>query len=342
MTDPTPVRMPAEWEPHDGCLMAWPVRTSLWGRHLDAAEREYAATARAIAEFEPVTMVVPAGTTSTVMQRCGDAVTCVELEADDSWLRDSGPIVVIDPAGEGDTEDRRIGLDFTFNSWGEKFLPYDRDATLAERLLDHLGMQRRVVDLVLEGGSIGVDGRGTLITTEQCLLDPTRNPHLDRDEIGQVLCEALGVEQIIWLPFGIVEDLDTDGHVDLVGAFVAPGRVLVQTAPDPTSPNHQRMAANLEVVTAAFDAHGQALEVIEMPYLATFEMEGERQVVSYVNFYVANGGVVVPIAEQPSDDAALDIVAAAFPDRRVVGVPSRTIGFGGGGTHCITQQVPSP
>lgn len=335
-----PVHMPAEWEPHEGCLMAWPVRTSLWGRHLEAAEQEYAATARAIAEFEPVTMVVPPGSTSTVMGRCGGAVTCVELDADDSWVRDSGPIVVIDEAVGGDGEDLRVGLDFTFNSWGEKFLPYDRDAALAAGLLDHLGMRRRAVDLVLEGGSIGVDGRGTLVTTEQCLLDPSRNPHLDRDEIADALRRALGVDQVIWLPFGIVEDRDTDGHVDLVCAFVAPGRVLVQTAPDPASPNHERMSANVEAATAAVDAVGEALEVIEMPHLATFEMDGERQAVSYVNFYVANGGVVVPVAEQPSDDAALDIVAAAFPDRRVVGVASRTVGFGGGGTHCITQQIP--
>jgi agmatine deiminase len=328
--------MPAEWAPHERCLMAWPARAELWDGYFDRARAEYAATANAIADFEPVTMVTAPGQAAQVRAACTEAVAVVEIPIDDSWLRDSGPIVVLD--GQGG----RAGVDFRFNSWGERFLPYDKDAAAARWLLAELGIDRIESSMVLEGGSITVDGEGTLITTEQCLLNPNRNPDLGRDEIEAELRLRLGVSTVIWLKWGHYEDGHTDGHVDGVCAFVRPGVVLAQTCDDPSNPNHRLMAENLEILRSARDAKGRPLEVVELPQFPYFDLDGTTLMTSYPNFYLANGAVIVPTAEHPLDDDALSILGAAFPEREVVGVPSRIVAYGGGGTHCITQQVPDP
>jgi agmatine deiminase len=250
-------------------------------------------------------------------------------------VRDSGPIGVVAPDG------RRAGVDFRFNSWGERFLPYDRDAASGEAILEALEIERIVSEMVLEGGSLTVDGEGTLITTEQCLLNENRNPGLTREEIESELKRCLGIEKVIWLRYGHFEDSHTDGHVDGVCTYVRPGVVVAQTCEDPANPNFRLMAENLEILRSAVDAAGRPLEVIELPQLPYFDLDGEELMVSYVNFYVANGGVVVPIADHPMDAEALAIIASTFPDHEVVGVPGRIISYGGGGPHCITQQVPA-
>ncbi len=327
--------MPAESASHERCLMAWPARADYWGAYAERACAEWAATANAIAAFEPVTMVAVPGHASQVRAACTAAVEVVEIPIDDSWLRDSGPIFVVNPDG------KVAGVDFRFNSWGERFLPYDQDALVSERLLDVLGIERIPSPIVLEGGSITVDGEGTLITTEQCLLNPNRNPTLGRDEIEAELRRTLGVSTVIWLKWGHAEDTHTDGHVDGVCAFVRPGVVLAQTCEDPDNPNYALMAENIAILRSARDARGRSLEVIELPQFPYFDLDGTTLMTSYPNFYIANGGVVVPIADGPLDANALAIIAAAFPDREVVGVPSRLVAYGGGGTHCITQQLPS-
>ncbi len=327
-------RMPAEFGTHDRCLMAWPTRADLWGSHFEEAKREFAATANAIVQFEPLTLVVNPGQVDDARRLVSAAVEIVEIPIDDSWVRDSGPIMVL--ADDG----RRAGVDFRFNSWGERFLPYDKDAASGEAILDVLGIERIVSEMVLEGGSLTVDGEGTLITTEQCLLHKNRNPGLTREAIEAELKRCLGVEKIIWLRYGHFEDSHTDGHVDGVCTYVRPGVVVAQTCEDPANANFDLMAENLEILRSETDAAGRGLEVIELPQLPYFDLDGEELMVSYVNFYVANGGVVVPIADHPMDDEALSIIRSAFPDREVVGVPGRIISYGGGGPHCITQQVP--
>lgn len=336
-TRPADWRMPAEWARHERCLMAWPTRESLWGPYYAEAKAEYAATANAIAAFEPVLMVAKPGQAGEVRAACTGAVEVVELPLDDSWLRDAGPLIVLDGAGG------RAGVDFRFNSWGERFLPYDQDALVAERILAHLGIDRIASPMVLEGGSITVDGEGTLITTEQCLLAKNRNPDLTRKQIEAELKARLGVRQVIWLPYGHFGDEHTDGHVDGVCTFVRPGVVVVQTCPDAANPDHERMAANLDVLRAATDAAGRPLQVFEVPYYPFHTLpDGTETMVAYANFYVANGGVVVPTAgHRDVDDAALAVLAAAFGDREVVGVPGNVVAYGGGGVHCITQQVPA-
>ena len=328
-------RMPAEWTEHERCLMAWPTRPELWGEVLDQVRQEYAEVARAIAQFEPVTMVALPGQGEDAKSACGAAVEVVELPIDDSWFRDSGPIFVLDADGG------RAGVDFRFNAWGGKHHPWDTDDRISAALLDRLGVTRIASSMILEGGSITVDGEGTLITTEQCLLHPNRNPGMSKEEIEAELIARLGVTKVIWLPHGGLEDTETDGHVDGVCAFVAPGKVVVQLPSDPDHPDFARMRANRAVLEAATDARGNRLEIVDLPQSAFVEVDGKDTEVGYLNFYIANGGVVVPVADIPSDEGALAVIAAAFPDRKVVGVRSRVIAFGGGGVHCITQQVPA-
>ncbi|MDY0815981.1 agmatine deiminase family protein [Kitasatospora purpeofusca] len=328
-------RMPAEWTEHDGCLMAWPVRPDLWGDSLDEAKREYAAVALAVAEFEPVTMVAPPGHGDEARALCGPDLTVVELPLDDSWFRDSAPIFVLDEEG------RRAGVDFRFNAWGRKHHPWDADDRIGGLLLEHLDVPAIRSGMVLEGGAITVDGEGTLITTEQCLLHPNRNPELGRQEIEAELRARLGVTKIIWLPYGGALDTETDGHVDGVCAFAAPGKVVVQLPADPGHPDYVRMRANRTVLEHSTDAQGRPFEIVDITQSAFVEVDDARVEVGYLNFYLANGGVVVPVADHPQDAGALAAIAAAFPDRKVVGVRARVIAFGGGGIHCITQQLPA-
>jgi agmatine deiminase len=327
-------RMPAEWEPHERCLMAWPTRASLW-HDIDEALRQYAGVANAIAAFEPVLMVVNPGDAAAARRKLTDAVELLELPIDDSWLRDNGPIFVVDDTG------RRAGVHFRFNAWGERFPPWDRDAAVAEPLLSHLGIPRIPSAMILEGGSISVDGEGTLVTTEQCLLNRNRNPGMTREQIEDELRLRLGVETFVWLPYGHAEDMHTDGHVDGVCVFIRPGTVLAQSCPLPGHPDEERMAANLEVLATTPDARGRRLEVVELPQYPYVEVGGKRTRVSYANFYLANGAAIVPQAGHPYDGEVIDLLAGAMPEREIVGVPAGTVASGGGGVHCITQQVPA-
>ncbi|MFC9292555.1 agmatine/peptidylarginine deiminase [Streptomyces sp. NPDC057011] len=331
-------RMPAEWSEHEGCLMAWPTRADLWGTALADAKEEYADVARAIAAFEPVTMVAPPGHGEEARARCGEegaGVTVIELPLDDSWFRDSAPLFVLD--GDGN----RAGVDFRFNAWGRKHHPFDADDRVSALLLEHVGADRIASDMILEGGAITVDGDGTLITTEQCLLHPNRNPDLGRDEIEAELKTRLGVTKVIWLPYGGLLDTETDGHVDGVCAFAAPGTVVVSLPSDPAHPDYARMRANRAVLEATTDARGRRLEIIDVPQTAFAPFADGEIEVSYLNYYVANGGVVVPVAGVPQDEEALAVIASAHPGRKVVGVRARAVAFGGGGVHCITQQIPA-
>ncbi|HEX5145911.1 MAG TPA: agmatine deiminase family protein, partial [Conexibacter sp.] len=329
------LRMPAEWEPHERTLIAWPAREEAWrGVTIEQARDVHAQVVAAIAAFEPVTLVAdPAHVDDARRRVTGENVEVAMLPLDDSWLRDSGPIVVLGAGGEGVT---RHGIDFKFNAWGEAFSPYDRDAAVAKRLLEHLGIERFPSPMVLEGGAIAVDGAGTLVTTEQCLLNPNRNPLLNRKDIEAELRVQLGAERVVWLGEGLVEDADTDGHVDNVCAFLAPGRVLLQATPDAGDPNARAVEENARRLSAA----GIEVERWELLPRAR-RADGGVVAIPYTNFYLCNGAAIVPLGEQDSDmDAeALRRLGALLPGREVVGVPGRVLAFGGGGVHCITQQV---
>ena len=322
------MRAPAEWEPHDRTLMGWPCRLELWGETIDQARADYAAVANAVAAFEPVTMIAnPGEDPARARAACGEGVEIVELPLDDSWLRDCGPIYVYGDDG------RRVAVHFRFNGWGEKFPPWDRDAAVGGLIATQLGDEVIPAPIVLEGGSILTDGAGTLLTTEQCLLNPNRNPSLSREEIEQALRDNLGVQRIVWLGQGLVEDRDTDGHVDLIASFVAPGQVLLQTV-GPDNPNYENCQENSARLRDA------GIDVVELPFLAYDTVAGEPIAVSYLNFYLCNHAVIVPVTGAPTDAEALSVIDRAYPDREVVSVPGAVLAYGGGGPHCITQQVP--
>src|ERR687894_1735083 len=237
--DAMSVRMPAEWSPHERTIMCWPAREAMWGPRFGQAEEVHAEVANAIAAFEPVLMAADPRHAETARRLCGTGGEVVEIPIDDSWARDSGPIFVRDEDGG------RAGVQFGFNSWGGKFLPYDDDAVFATRVLERLGEARRdATHFVLEGGSIAVDGEGTLVTTEQCLFEEHRNPALSREEIEADLRAKLGAERVVWLGLGLFEDDDTDGLVDNVCAFVTPGKVVLQTVADEANPNFEHAQEN--------------------------------------------------------------------------------------------------
>ncbi|MBS1870308.1 MAG: agmatine deiminase family protein [Actinobacteria bacterium] len=331
---PAGLRMPAEWEPHERTLIAWPAREEAWrGTTIEAAREVHAQVVAAVAAFEPVTLVAdPAHVDDARRRVTGENVEVTMLPLDDSWLRDSGPLIVAGPDG------RRHGVDFRFNAWGEAFAPYERDAAVAERLLEQLEIERFPSPMVLEGGSIAVDGAGALVTTEQCLLNPNRNPLLNRKDIEAELRLQLGAERIVWLERGLVEDADTDGHVDNVCAFLAPGRALLQTTPTADDPNAESAEESARRLAAA----GVAVERFEL-LPRTTRTDGSVVAIPYTNFYLCNGAAIVPLGEQDADmDAdALRRLGALLPGREVVGVPGRVLALGGGGVHCITLQVPA-
>jgi agmatine deiminase len=329
-----PWSMPAEWVEHERTLVAWPTRTELWGDQIDRAKRCYAQVVNEVARFEPVMLVANVGAGPEAKAAIeGDhpyPVEVVEEPIDDSWLRDTGPIVL------RWLPEARLANDFRFNGYGEKYVPYDNDDAVAARLCARLGIASQVVSMVLEGGAIAVDGAGTLVTTEQCLLHPTRNPGMTRADYEDVLPKLLGVERIVWLERGLVEDRDTDGHVDNVCAFIAPRVALVQGTNEPSNPNADLLANNRARLEAA------GISTIPIGVLPYDDVGGRRVVVPPLNLYFVNGAVLVPVADGDPDAAAAAVaqISAAIPDREIVPVASSVLAYGGGGIHCITQQIP--
>lgn len=339
--DRCPVRdglyMPAEWSAHARSWMAWPCRPEPWGtaEGLLRARLGHAAVARAISGFEKVTMAVRPQDLDEARMALGRGIEILEVPIDDSWARDSGPIFVVDD------KDGVAGVHWRFNAWGNKYHGYENDAAFGRRVIEALDMRRYDGPMVLEGGSITVDGQGTLITTEQCLLNPNRNPNLSRQQIEERLALYLGVAKVVWLGEGL-EDDETDGHVDNIAAFAAPGRVLLYTPSEKGGVNERVMRDNLARLKAARDARGRPFEIIEVPEPSRRERhDGRRLDMSYINFTFANHGIVMPSFDDPMDKVAAEVMAKTFPDRRIVQVPALDIVQGGGGIHCITQQQPA-
>ncbi|MCU1393411.1 MAG: agmatine deiminase [Ilumatobacteraceae bacterium] len=335
------LRMPAEFGPHERTVLCWPAREALYGEMMPMAEDAHAQVARVIAEYEPVSMIVqPGPAAARAAELCGGRVEIVEIPIDDSWFRDSGPIYVTDTSGSGG--DQRVATDWTFNSWGRKYGPWDQDDQVAARWAEHAGHHSKRIPMVLEGGSLTVDGEGTLITTIQCLMNPNRNPGLTKFDIEERLGDELGITTVIWLPYGLADDDDTDGHVDNVAVYARPGVVVMQGCDDPSEPDWLRMGVNQRWARGSSDAAGRMLEVVEIPVLPFVEIGGQRCPVPYGNFYVGNGFVLVPTANHEADADMLAIIGEQFPGREVIGLDVGPIlAYGGGGIHCITQQVPA-
>jgi agmatine deiminase len=324
--------VPAETDRHERTLIAWPTafrRAALWGDQLDAAREVHGLVAHAIARFEPVLIVVsPSEADNLARYIKSPRIEVLAEPIDDSWLRDSGPVFTRAPDGS------LHALCFEFTGWGGSFTPFDRDATIAARLAADLGAPSYDVGIAGEGGALVLDGAGTVVTTERCLLNPNRNPGRTRAELDPVLRRAFGANTIVWLGDGIAEDEGTDGHVDNVVAFFAPRRCLLQGCDDPSNPNHAIAEANRKALERA------GIEVTEVPVLPYAEVNGARVPVPYVNLSPVNGAVLVPVTGAPDDAAVLELIGDCYPDREVLGLPGAVLAYGGGGVHCITQPVP--
>jgi agmatine deiminase len=348
-------RMPGEFEPHSGCWMAWPERPDNWRLGAKPAQEAYAAVATAIAASEPVTMAVSDGQFENCRALLPPEVRVVEVSSDDAWIRDHGPTFLVDGKGG------RRGVDWRFNAWGGTngglYFPWDRDERVAAKVLEIEGADRYRAPIVLEGGAIHVDGEGTVLTTEQCLLNPNRNPELSQEEIERILLDYLGAEKVLWLGTGVFED-ETDGHVDNLACFARPGMVLLTWTDDEDDPQAAISHDARERLENATDARGRSFEVVLLPSPGPLQISaeeaggvdagegtrprraGDRMAASYVNFYLGNSRIVYPLLDPRHDDEAAAILRRAFPGREVVGVLAREILLGGGNIHCITQQAP--
>lgn len=350
-------RMPGEFEPHAGTWMLWPERPDNWRLGAKPAQQAFGAVAAAIARFEPVTMGVSAAQFVHARELLPASVRVVELSSNDAWMRDVGPTFVVN------ARNARRGVDWRFNAWGGMddglYFPWDQDERVARKVLEIEGADRYAAPLVLEGGAIHVDGEGTCLTTEQCLLNRNRNPDLDRDAIEAHLRSYLGVEKVIWLGRGVIDD-ETDGHVDNLCCFARPGEVCLTWTDNRRDPQYAVSRDALERLREARDAAGRTLRVHKITQPGPLHMTpeeaagvdrtpgsgherraGHRLAGSYVNFYLANGGVIVPLLDARRDRSALKALERVFPEREIVGVPAREILLGGGNIHCITQQVPA-
>jgi len=300
---------------------------------LERARAATAEIARAIAGFEPVTMIARGVDEASAKHACAGFAEIFLAPIDDSWARDSGPTFL----SGGDI----AGVAWQFNAWGEKYDRYDNDAALAGRVLQRAGAKAFRAPMVCEGGAIHVDGDGSLITTEQCLLNPNRNPGRTRDEIASALRDYTGVKAVLWLP-GEFADVETDGHVDNIACFAAPGRILLGIPPA-AHPDFPAVAQLKWFLSEARDARGRAFEIVEIsqPQRVREDWRGRPLAASYVNFYLANGGLIMPAFDDPADLTASRVLKACFPARDVVQINACDLVQGGGGIHCITQQEPA-
>jgi agmatine deiminase len=343
-------RMPPEWAQHEACYLVWPHNRDTWPGKFELIPPLYAAMVAAIARFEPVRLIVrdealmPEVISLLRDAACGDDTIARNVEAfilptNDSWARDHGPIFVnrIAPG----FEPAQIALDWRFNSWGEKYGAFDLDDVVPQKLGRRYGFEVIEPGIVLEGGSIDVNGAGTILTTESCLLNPNRNPDLDRAQIEDFLKTYLGVSTVLWLGEGIEGD-DTDGHIDDLARFVATDTIVTVLESNPADANYEVLQENLARLKTMRDQDGRPFRIEALPMPPAIIYDGTRLPASYANFYIANGGVVMPTFDCPSDQVAADTLARLLPGRRVLSVPATDLVWGLGSVHCLSQQHPTP
>ena len=335
--------MPAEWEPHEATWLSWPHKEESWPGAFEPVPAIFVEITRHLAESELVRINVAdqdaAARVRELLRRGGvnlDAVRFHLIPTNDAWARDHGPVYVIRETGG--LRERAI-VDWGYNAWGNKYPPYDLDDVVPQRIAE---LSREVLfqpGIVMEGGSFDVNGRGTLLTTESCLLNPNRNPDASREQIEWYLREYLGVNRILWLGEGIVGD-DTDGHIDDLSRFVGPNTVITAIEADPTDENYIALRENLARLKAMTDQDGRKLRVVTMPMPGPIYFDGQRLPASYANFYIANCTVILPTFGHENDVRAIEILQGLYPDRRVVGIDCTDLVWGLGAVHCVTQQQP--
>ncbi|MGF1430336.1 agmatine deiminase family protein [Kitasatospora sp. LaBMicrA B282] len=331
------VAMPVESQPHTRTFMAWPALEEVWGDQLPDVRGDIAGLAQAIAGFEPVVLLARGDQADQARQQCGSSVEVVELTVDDLWARDTGPTFVTGPQG-------LAGVDLNFNGWGGK-QTHANDSQVARNLLDHYGIPRIQAPITGEGGGIEVDGEGTLLATESCWVNDNRNPGTSRDRIEQAFEQLFGVTKVVWVKGVAGQDI-TDCHIDALARFAAPATVVLHRPGTGTPPDVWSAASDqaLQVLGSATDAKGRKLQVVQLPEpdFDLIQGSGKNFLASYVNYYVCNGGVIVPrYGDQAADDYAAGVLGDLHPGRKVTQVSINHIASGGGGIHCATQQQPA-
>ncbi len=338
-------RMPAEWEPHAGTWFTWPRREGIsFPDKYDTVPPVYAELIKYLVQVEDVHVNVWHAEMEAwvrgLLEKEKTPLARVHFHhfpAYEPWCRDHGPIFLV---REQNGKRERAVVDWGYNAWGNKYPPFDLDDAVPQHVAKLRGLPLFSPGIVMEGGSIEVNGCGTLLTTEACLLNPNRNPHLNKSEIEQHLKDYLGVTNILWLADGIVGD-DTDGHIDDLTRFVSPNTVVTVVEEDPTDENYKLLQENLERLRTMKDETGRPLRVVELPMPGRVEHDGQRLPASYANFYIANGIVLVPTYRHANEKRALEILQREFQDRRVIGVDSTELIWGLGSFHCISQQEPA-
>lgn len=333
-------KMPAEWTTHERTFISWPVKESMCHpENHESVCLGYAEFIKAISEFEPVTVIVNPEDLTYVQNhfKTSNNVEFLSIEHNDAWLRDNGPTFIMN-----DTQSL-AGVNWNFNAWGGKYAPWDLDDKVAGKILEHFNVEKFDAPFILEGGSIHVDGEGTLLTTEECLLNPNRNPDLTKEQIENYLKEYLNIEKVIWLKNGLDGD-ETDGHVDNIACFAAPGKILMQTCNDHEDNNYKITLENLEILKNSTDAKGRKFEIIKINQPPRTEYKGERLTLSYLNFYFVNDGIILPVFggnAKEADKAAAKVLSETFPDRKIRTVDGIAVIKEGGNVHCTTQQMPA-
>lgn len=336
--------MPAEWEPHEATWLSWPHKEASWPGRFEPVPSVFVELTKLLTESELVRINVAdeefAERVRKLLRSGGvnlDAVRFHLTPTDDAWCRDHGPIYVVrDVNGR---RERAIN-DWGYNAWGGKYLPCDNDDVVPTRIAEEMGEVLFNPGIVMEGGSIDVNGRGTLITTEACLLNPNRNPHLNQAQIEQYLKDYLGVANILWLGDGIAGD-DTDGHVDDLTRFVSADTVVTVIEDNPQDENYKLLKENYERLLTMKDQDGQPLRIVTLPMPGERYVDDQRVPMSYANFYIANKSVLVPTYRHANDAKACEILQQLFPERRVVGMDCTDLIWGLGSIHCVTQQQPA-
>jgi agmatine deiminase len=328
--------MPDESAPHKCTWMSFGASRKIWGQKLlPEVQNNLATIAKTIAKYEPVYMLVRSADYDLAVRKCGSSVNLIVSPLDDLWMRDIGPVFVTDSRG------KLAAIDFNFNGWGEK-QDYQQDARVANFVTRKAGVESIATKLVLEGGGIEVDGHGTAIITESCVLNQNRNPGISKAECEALLMPLLGLRKIIWLP-GIRGKDITDGHTDFYARFASPGVVVAGSDPDPASFDHAITKKHLEILRATTDADGRKLKVvvIDSPKIIRPKFETKDFAAGYINFYVVNGAVISPqFGDTKADSQAKSTLQALFPDRDIIQLNIDAIAAGGGGIHCTTQQQP--
>jgi len=332
-------RLPAEWEPHAATWIAWPHRRATFLGPFSAIPRAYARIIRVLARHEPV-RVIGSGAVldeASVMVGGAPGVTLVDIPTDDSWIRDTGPVFLV--PGQG-ADLPPAAVTWEWNAWGGKYPPWDADGRVARSIAAREGCTVFAPGLVLEGGAIETDGAGTLLVNGRCVDTESRNPGVSRERLEETLRSFLAVERVLWTGGELAGD-DTDGHIDQLARFVAPGRVVAARQPDRGDPNHRALAQNLALLESLVDARGRRLEVIPIDIPPRFSHAGVQLPASHLNYYVGNRFVAVPVFHERTDRQALDTLAACFPGRIVEPVPLDVVVRGRGGLHCITRDQPA-